>query len=290
MYQEVDGVITATQESVNNTTAIQAPKEAVREIGKVLPRLLTYMRDTPAGLHILMSKLDISDGFWRLIVRDADCFNFAYVLPQREGKPIRIVVPSAVQMGWVESPSLFCAVTESARDPAQHFIDAALPLPPHQVEASMSIEDVPMRGRADAPSKLLQVLVDDFCYAATQSKDGDHIPTIRQAAIHGIKALFPPPAITKHKDGKEPISVSKLKKGDGNFESKKDMIGFRFNGIKRTVHLPPEKAAAYIREIHCILRRKSVPLKILQCVIGSSDTHPLFYLQHTGSSHRSTRR
>ncbi len=40
------------------------------------------MRDTPAGLHILMSKLDISDGFWRLIVQDADCYNFAYVLPQ----------------------------------------------------------------------------------------------------------------------------------------------------------------------------------------------------------------
>jgi hypothetical protein len=51
VYQEVDGVITATQESVNNTTAIRAPKEAVREIGKILPRLLTYMQDTPAGLH-----------------------------------------------------------------------------------------------------------------------------------------------------------------------------------------------------------------------------------------------
>ena len=37
VYQEVDGVITATQESVNNTTAIRAPKEAVRKIGKVLP-------------------------------------------------------------------------------------------------------------------------------------------------------------------------------------------------------------------------------------------------------------
>jgi hypothetical protein len=57
------------------------------------------MRDTPAGLHILMSKLDISDGFWWLIVWDVDCLNFAYVLPQREGKPHRIVVPSAVQMG-----------------------------------------------------------------------------------------------------------------------------------------------------------------------------------------------
>jgi hypothetical protein len=52
------------------------------------------------------------------------------------------------------------------------------------------------------------------------------------------------------------------------FESKKDMIGFNFNGVKRTVHLPPAKALDYIKEIHCILRRKSVPLKTLQGVVG----------------------
>jgi hypothetical protein len=125
-----------------------------------------------------------------------------------------------------------------------------------------------MRGRAETPSKLLQVYVDNFCYAATQSKDGAHIPIIRRAAIHSIMAVFPPPAVTKHQDGKEPILASKLLKGDGNFESKKDMIGFSFNGIKQTVHLPPAKAAAYIRETHRILRRKSVPLKILQGVVG----------------------
>ncbi len=172
VYQDVDGTITATQASVNNTTALQAPKEAVCEIGKVLPRLLTYIQDTPEGLHILMSKLDISNGFWRLIVQDADCFNFTYVLPQQDDKPCRIVVLLAVQMGWVESPSLFCAVTESARNLAQHFVDAAVPLPPHQVESAMTIEDVPMRGRTVATSKLLQVYVDNFCYAMTQSKDG----------------------------------------------------------------------------------------------------------------------
>ncbi len=260
VYQDIDGVITATQASVNDTTALRAPKEGVREIGKVLPHLLTYMRDTPADLHILMSKLDISDEFWQLIVQDADCFNFAYVLPQREGKPCRIVVLSAVQMGWVESPSLFCAVTESTRNLAQHFVDAAVPLPSHQVESSMAIKDVPMRGRAEMPSKILQVYVDDFCYAATQSKDGAHILIIRRAAIHGIMAVFPPPAVTKHQDGKEPILASKLLKGDGNFESKKDMIGFSFDGIKQTVHLPPAKATAYIRETHRILRRKLVPL------------------------------
>jgi hypothetical protein len=56
--------------------------------------------------------------------------------------------------------------------------------------------------------------------------------------------------------------------GDGHFESKKDMIGFSFNGVKRTVHLPPAKASAYLKEIHRILRRKSVPLKTLQGVVG----------------------
>ncbi len=84
--------------------------------------------------------------------------------------------------------------------------------------------------------------VDDFCYAATQSKDGLHIPTIRWAAIHGIEAVFPPPVVTKHQDGKDPISQKKLLQGDGHFESKKDMIGFSFNGVKRTVHLPSAKA------------------------------------------------
>jgi hypothetical protein len=107
VFQEVDGVVTATQASVNDTTALQAPSVPVKQIGKVLPRILQYMRDTPAGLHILFSKLDLSDGFWRLIVHETDCYNFAYVLPQAAGEPTRIVVPSAVQMGWVESPSLF---------------------------------------------------------------------------------------------------------------------------------------------------------------------------------------
>jgi hypothetical protein len=63
VYQKVDGVVTVTQASVNDTMILNAPSVSVKEIGKVLPRLLQYMRDTPRGLHILFSKLDISDGF-----------------------------------------------------------------------------------------------------------------------------------------------------------------------------------------------------------------------------------
>jgi hypothetical protein len=268
VYQDLDGVITITQESVNDTTVLQAPSDPVKEIGKVLPRLLQYMRDTPVGLHILFCKLDISDGFWRLTVRPEDSFNFAYVLPQQEGEPVRIVVPSAVQMGWVENPSLFCTVTESARDITQHLVDANVDLLPHPFEAQMNIQHVPLRARAEVPSKLLQVYVDDFCYASTEAKDGCHIPRIRRASIHGIHSVFPQPEVTGHVDGKEPISTKKLEKGDGNFTSNKEMVGFLFDGIKRTVQLPPTKAAAYIKEIHLILRRTSVPLKALQTLVG----------------------
>jgi hypothetical protein len=46
------------------------------------------------------------------------------------------------------------------------------------------------------------------------------------------------------------------------------MIGFTFDGIKRTIQLPPVKANAYIKETHCILRQKSVQLKDLQTLVG----------------------
>ncbi len=78
-------------------------------------------------------------------------------------------------MGWVESPALFCAVTELARDLAQQFVDTDIQLPPHEIKELMDIEAVPLQGCAETPTKLLQVYVDDFCYAATQSKDGLHI-------------------------------------------------------------------------------------------------------------------
>jgi hypothetical protein len=151
VYQEINGVATVTQESVNTSTILTAPSEAVKEIGKVFLRLLQYMRDTPEGLHILFLKLDISDGFWRLVVRETDSYDFAYVLPQQAGNPNRIVVPSAVQMGWVESPPLFCAVTKLARDITQLLVDNKVCLPAHPLEDKISIQNVPMRARTAMP-------------------------------------------------------------------------------------------------------------------------------------------
>ncbi len=46
-----------------------------------------------------------------------------YVLLQEEGKPVQIVVPTLLQMSWVESPPYFCAATETARDVATDYIE-----------------------------------------------------------------------------------------------------------------------------------------------------------------------
>jgi hypothetical protein len=193
------------------------------------------MKKTKEGVWIYFSKLDLSDGFWRLVVKPEASYNFAYVLPQTPGQPIKIVVPSALQMGWAESPAYFCLVTECARDLTQYLVDQETQLPHHPVEDLISIPGVPPRAQEDTPSKLLQVYVDDFCNAATQSADEKHLAIIRQASIHGVHAFFPETTITNHTNGKEPISKSKLAKGDGNFNTTKTLIGFIFDGIKWTI-------------------------------------------------------
>ena len=133
------------------------------------------MKMTRAGLWIYFYKLDNSNGLWRLVVRPEESYNFEYVLPQLPEQPIKIVVPLALQMGWVEIPSYFCTVIECARDLTQHLVYNKTSLPHHPIEELMTIPNVPPRSRADSPSKILQVYIGDFYNTATQSTDGQHL-------------------------------------------------------------------------------------------------------------------
>jgi hypothetical protein len=53
-------------------------------------------------MQILYGKMDIKNGFWKMDCENGKEWNFVYVLPQEEGKPVQIVVPMSLQMGWVE--------------------------------------------------------------------------------------------------------------------------------------------------------------------------------------------
>ncbi len=110
------------QTSVNDTTEKTAPAGAIDQIGECLSRIIHAFAEADDKAKIFMAKWDIKDGFWRMDCAAGEEWNFAYVLPQEEGEPITLVVPTSLQMGWVESPPYFCAATETSRDISTEYI------------------------------------------------------------------------------------------------------------------------------------------------------------------------
>jgi hypothetical protein len=103
--------------SVNSTTTIQqSPDYPVKELGRVPPQLLAFMYCVPCKEVIMFAKINLSDAFWRMLVRESDKWNFVYVIPGAADETVRLIIPHALQMGWTESPGYFCAATKTGRD------------------------------------------------------------------------------------------------------------------------------------------------------------------------------
>ena len=100
------------------------------------------MAKTPEGQEILLSKVDLSDGFWRIIVQEEARWNFCNVMPDPPGDPIHIVLPSALQMGWMERSQYFCTATKRGRDFLRWLIDQKIDCPPHPLEKFMLPADL----------------------------------------------------------------------------------------------------------------------------------------------------
>ena len=93
-----------TVPSVNMNMVKTAPRAAINQIGHVLKRLIHVFAEAPENAKIFMAKWDVKDGFMRLNNALGDEYNFAYVLPQEPGATLKLVIPTSLQMGWIESP------------------------------------------------------------------------------------------------------------------------------------------------------------------------------------------
>jgi hypothetical protein len=257
------------QKAVNETTTKLSPLEPLSELGHVLPRLLDFMADTPEEDVIMFAKIDLSDGFWRMIVTENDAWHFAYVLPDPPGHPVRLVIPHALQMGWTESPGYFCAATETGRDVMQALVINKVALPLHPLESFMTpTEKARPQSTGDHYQQMASVFVDDYCLAAVESRDGELLQRISRAALHTIHGIFPPPNASGHKGGKDPVSRTKLERGDARWEQEKEMLGFALDGQFRTVRLPAAKAQTISTEISRILKKNRIPIKRFQKIVG----------------------
>ena len=258
-------------QSVNNTTLKQSPEYPVKELGRVLPRILHFMATVPVEETIMFAKIDLSDGFWRMLVAESDKWNFAYVLPGVVGQPTRLVIPHALQMGWTESPGYFCAATETGRDILQALIDGHTVLHPHVMDSFMT-PSTPARRQTspttERPWQMSAVYVDDYILAAVENRAGTALERTGRAALHTIHGLFPSPSRSGHLDGKDPISQKKLDAGDARWAPSKELLGFVCDGQARTVHLTQRKALAIAQDTAALLKKNRITLHKFQSILG----------------------
>jgi hypothetical protein len=261
--------------SVNETTNKLAPPESMVQLGNCVKRIISVMaenhdRDKP----FKFCKLDIKDGFWRLVVNETDAWNFCYVLPPKDGKPKPIddtllVVPNSLQMGWCESPPFFCAASETARDVIATLLRNSTLLPRHKFEDQMlpldDIED-PAPTEPQDPTLILEVFVDDFI-GGTNDISLKHLTKVSRAMLHGVHSIFPPNEVTKHPGG-DSIAEQKIAKGEGKWCFQKEILGWDFDGKEYTIQLPPDKCDKIVALIKKTIKQHSVPLKRFQELAG----------------------
>ena len=263
-----------THPSVNEATnPAVAPKESMAELGNVLPRLIYAVATAPdAEGPILFSKLDIKDGYWRMVVPEDDEWNFAYVLPKASpDEPTQLVIPSSLQMGWCDSPAYFCAASETARDVAETL--AAQPegsLDEHPLEGMMlrpqDWPELEIEQTSEKFTKLLEVYIDDFIQLA-QTTDPHKLRHLSRAVLHGIHSVFPPTQVTGHA-GEDPVSQKKLEQGDGLWALRKEILGWVFDGARRCMELPADKVTKITTEIHRVTRKHTIPRKQFEQLRG----------------------
>jgi hypothetical protein len=260
--------------SVNSTTVKTAPRGAIDQLGHSLARIIHAFAETKDDARIFMAKWDIKDGFWRMDAEDGAEWNFSYVLPQSPGNPCLLVVPTSLQMGWVESPPFFCAASETARDVAQDYCETEIGTLPihkftHYVIGNHAYAELPETDPTNRSFRyLLEVYVDDFVSLVipTSREQLRHVSTGTMTGIHDV---FP----ADDNDSNDPISEKKLKQLDGEYATTKTILGFEFDGLAKTLWLEDAKRAYLLTVLHGWLRSSrtgtmGIPFKVFESVIA----------------------
>ena len=172
---------------------------------------------------LLFSKLDVKDGYWRMVVSLDNEWNVAYILPKlMPDEPKQLVIPSCLQMGWCESALYFCAASETAQDVGDTLATKPLgslpahPLKEYLVPQELWTGDTTNQHISDF-LRLLIVYIDDFIHLA-QTTDPAQLLHMSHALLHGIHSVFPPPSVTGGKE-ENPVALKKLHQGNGLWDT-----------------------------------------------------------------------
>ena len=272
-----------TFSEVNPATVTMAPREAM-QWGRALNRVLwfIYTADRRHG-PVLLSKTDLSDGFYQMNLTPTGALNLAVPFPSAPGQPELLALPTRLPMGWTESPPAFSAVTETIADLINNELEVSDDMPaPHPMEALASkpvpllrqgnglgtftcdpfpiIETGPLR----RPLAYVDVYVDDFlklCQGWYNSL------RVRRSTFHNIDKVFRPND-AEDKNRKQPISQSKLGKGDDFWSTQKVMLGWLIDTVACTISLPRHRQERLLLLLGTITKRKRASVQEWHKLLG----------------------
>jgi hypothetical protein len=191
-------------------------------------------------------------------------------------KPITLVVPTSLQMGWVESPPHICAATKTARDIASEYCDTTIgSIPPHKfvkyVTEDEAFNELPVTVEGGGTNAglhyALEVFVDDFMSIVIPTSQ-EQLEHVAAAVMTGIHDVFPANVV----DGNDQISEKKLLKGEGQYSLFKTLLGFDFDGKRKTLWLEEEKQAKLLTILHGWIRSgnldRGIPFGELESVVA----------------------
>jgi hypothetical protein len=270
---------------LNAETLLLGPSEAM-QFGRALPRVLQrIVHADPQHGPVYMCKVDIADGFYRLHLAPGDIAALGVAFPPApDGTPL-IAFPLTCPMGWVESPPWFSAATETGADlansllatdyvPAAHRLDAPAATSPVAPEPADPLSptlgptlQAPVlslpspdprtfpRGPRRKPVQYVDIYVDD--YLGLVQGGPRRRNRVQRILFESIDAVFRPLRPDDPSTRQEPISVKKLLKGDGSWQSRKTILGWIIDSIQHTLELPHRRMLRLVGILDELPRSKS---------------------------------
>ena len=254
---------------VNADTAPLAPKEAM-QFGRALHRILQkILQANPRFGPVYLSKIDISDGFYRVWLLPRDIPNLGVLFPQGEEPVPLIGFPLALPMGWINSPPYFSAATETACDMANRQHNLRWQPPPHRLDSvansrppteppvtnndhPAAVPSVPRSGRRrcdvrSSPLRYTDVYVDDYINMVQGNRRTRR--HAQRTLFHCLDEVFRGLDLSDSPHRQEPASVKKLRRGDGAWTTRKLVLGWLIDTVRMTIELPPHR----VDRLHAIL-------------------------------------
>ena len=273
---------------INAATTKLAPPEAM-QFGRALDRLLYHIWTAdPSKGPVHMLKIDLSDGFYRVPLSPGAIAPLGVLLP---GQSPLVAFPLVLPMGWTESPPFFCSVTETIVDvantlfahwaPPSHPLEALAATTPSDGEAPYHLPHQPLstparvhslpRHRQPLPPghalAYADVFVDDEIALGQGSSARLH--RLRNILLHVNDDILRPNDVSDSLTLRsEPISEKKLQNGDGNWSTRKVLLGWLIDTVANTLSLPPHRAQRLLDILLEVQGRQRISVRRWQRFLG----------------------